>query len=322
MTTSDTSAAAFAAKWRESARREQASSQEHFIDLCRLLGAPTPNEADPSGESYTFEAGAERLSTGRQGRADVWKRGHFGCEYKGAHADLDAAYRQLHDYREALGNPPALVVSDMDRIVVRTNFTGTRPAVHEITLAHLAAGDDRTAEALRVLRAVMLDPEELRPGQTPEEITQLAAARFAEIARSMHERGHDPAHHVNRIVFCLFAEDVRLLPAGIHRCRVPPRRARWSRRAPVPGRRSARRARACARGGGRGPRLCRSLAESSRPSRRASPRPSYPATTALPAGRSTTFTSAEKRPVDARVTGYAEVAPDRVVEVPSPNDSC
>ena len=33
------------------------------------------------------------------------------------------------------------------------------------------------------------------------------------------------------------------------------------------------------------------------------------------------FTSAEKIPVDARVTGYAEVAPDLVVEVASPSDS-
>ena len=44
------SAAEFAAKWRDNARRERASSQEHFIDLCRLLGVPTPNEADPTGE--------------------------------------------------------------------------------------------------------------------------------------------------------------------------------------------------------------------------------------------------------------------------------
>ena len=34
----------------------------------------------------------------------------------------------------------------------------------------------------------------------------------------MHERGHDPeavAHHLNRVVFCLFAEDARLLPPRI-----------------------------------------------------------------------------------------------------------
>ena len=216
--TPDTSAAAFAAKWRENARRENASSQEHFIDLCRLLGVQTPNEADPVGEWYAFEAGAERTSTGRQGRADVWKREHFGWEYKGAHADLAAAYRQLLDYREDLENPPALIVSDMDLIEVHTNFTGTRPDIHRVTLDDLAAGGDRTAEALRVLRAVMLDPAALRPEQTPDEITEIAAARFAEIAQSMHERGHEPeavAHHLNRVVFCLFAEDARLLPDGV-----------------------------------------------------------------------------------------------------------
>ena len=222
------SAADFAAKWRESARRERAASQEHFIDLCRLLGVPTPNEGDPGGESYSFEAGAERTSTGRQGWADVWKRGCFGWEYKGAHADLAAAYRQLLDYREDLENPPALVVSDMDLIEVHTNFTGTRPEVHRITLDDLAEGGDRTAEALRVLRAVMLDPEALRPEQTPDEITEIAAARFAAIARSMRDRGYHPeavAHHLNRVVFCLFAEDARLLPERILTGMIESRRA-------------------------------------------------------------------------------------------------
>jgi len=58
MSIRELSVAQFAAKWRDNARRESASSQEHFIDLCRLLGVQTPAEADPSGESYTFEAGA------------------------------------------------------------------------------------------------------------------------------------------------------------------------------------------------------------------------------------------------------------------------
>jgi len=211
------SATEFAAKWRDSARRERASSQEHFIDLCRMLGVPTPNDP-PASPDYTFEAGVERLSTGRQGWADVWRRGHFGWEYKGAHADLAAAYRQLLDYREDLENPPVLVVSDMDRIEVHTNFTGTRPAVYEITLADIEEGHERTAESLKILRAVMLDPEALRPEQTPDEITRLAAARFAQVAQSMRERGYEPeavAHHLNRVVFCLFAEDARLLPARI-----------------------------------------------------------------------------------------------------------
>ena len=66
-----------------------------------------------------------------------------------------------------------------------------------------------------LLRAVMSEPEALRPRQTPDEVTQIAAARFAVIARSMQERGHEPeavAHFLNRVLFCLVAEDVGLLP--------------------------------------------------------------------------------------------------------------
>ena len=69
-------------------------SQEHFIDLCRMLGVQTPNEADPTGDCYAFEKGAEK-SAGGDGFADVWKRGHFAWEYKGKHKDLKAAYQQL-----------------------------------------------------------------------------------------------------------------------------------------------------------------------------------------------------------------------------------
>ena len=32
----------FIAKWRASELKERSASQEHFIDLCRLLGEPTP----------------------------------------------------------------------------------------------------------------------------------------------------------------------------------------------------------------------------------------------------------------------------------------
>ena len=68
--------AAFIAKWRASELKERSGSQEHFIDLCRLLGEPTPAEADPSGARYCFERGA-RKDTGARGWADVWKRHCF-----------------------------------------------------------------------------------------------------------------------------------------------------------------------------------------------------------------------------------------------------
>jgi hypothetical protein len=55
--------AEFVARWKASTRSERAASQEHFIDLCNLLGAPTPNE-DPTGEDYAFEKGAEKTGGG------------------------------------------------------------------------------------------------------------------------------------------------------------------------------------------------------------------------------------------------------------------
>jgi len=66
----------FVAKWRHATLKESSAAQEHFIDLCRLIGRPTPAEADPTGETFTFEAGATK-QRGGQGWADVWKKGYF-----------------------------------------------------------------------------------------------------------------------------------------------------------------------------------------------------------------------------------------------------
>ena len=68
--------AEFIDKWSRADRTERQAAQEHFIDLCRLLGEPTPNEADDPG-GYTFEKGVSKID-GRSGFADVWKRGCFG----------------------------------------------------------------------------------------------------------------------------------------------------------------------------------------------------------------------------------------------------
>ncbi len=200
---------AFIAKWRASELKERSASQEHFIDLCRLLGEPTPAEADPAGERYCFERGA-RKDTGGDGWADVWKRGCFAWEYKGRRADLDAAFNQLRQYALALENPPLLIVSDMARFRIRTNWTNSVSVTHEFTLDDLADGATRDK-----LKWAMSDPARLRPGETRQTVTERAAATFAELAQGLRDRGHDPqtvAHFVNRLVFCMFAEDVGLLP--------------------------------------------------------------------------------------------------------------
>jgi hypothetical protein len=41
---------AFVSKWRAAEIGERQAAQSHFIDLCRVLGQPSPTDADPKGE--------------------------------------------------------------------------------------------------------------------------------------------------------------------------------------------------------------------------------------------------------------------------------
>lgn len=199
----------FIAKWRASELKERSAAQEHFIDLCRLLGEPTPADADPKGDHYCFEKGA-RKDSGGDGWADVWKRGCFAWEYKGRHANLDDAFDQLRQYALALENPPLLIVSDMHRFRIRTNWTNSVSKTYEFELDNLVDGAVRDK-----LKWAMSDPERLRPSETRQTLTERAAKTFAQLAQSLREQGlvsQEVAHFVNRLVFCMFAEDVGLLP--------------------------------------------------------------------------------------------------------------
>ncbi len=183
-----------------------------------MLGQPTPAEHDSTGAEYAFEkgvvvsAGASKGAKGDYGFADVWWRDKFGWEYKrrGKYKDLKEAYAQLCQYREALGNPYLLVVSDIARTEIHTNFTGTAKQVHVIELEDLAEPKN-----VDLLRRVFTDPQSFKPTITPETITKDVAEQFGTLAEGLHKRDHDPheiAHFLMKCVFCLFAEDVDLLP--------------------------------------------------------------------------------------------------------------
>ncbi|HUU92177.1 MAG TPA: DNA methyltransferase [Phycisphaerae bacterium] len=213
--------AEFVQKWRRTQLPERAASQEHFNDLCRLLGQPTPAEHDATGAEYTFEKGvavtgpASAGAKGKYGFADVWWKGKFGWEYKrkDKYKDLAEAYRELLQYREALGNPPLLVVCDIARTEIHTNFTGTAKQVHVVELDKLAE-----PQSLDLLRRVFTDPESFCPTVTVEAVTEQVADKFAAVAESLRTAGHDPhtaAHFLMKCMFCLFAEDVDLLPQKV-----------------------------------------------------------------------------------------------------------
>lgn len=238
--------AEFKRKWAKYSGKETSAYQEHFNDLCALLGQPSPVSADPTGsESFCFQKrvlkDAELFPSDDGGRvaeepdrergfADVWKRGCFAWEYKGKKKNLDEAYRQLLRYRESLLNPPLLVVCDFDRYIVRTNFNGTVQETKEFTNAQI---DEPWV--LSLLRAVFADPDFLKPQRTTAEVTEKLAQQIGAVARSLQKResvelidaksrrAHSVAQRknlriarfLNRIVFCFFAEDTGLLPKGI-----------------------------------------------------------------------------------------------------------
>jgi len=175
-------------------------------------GGSRAAEADPRGEFYTFEKGVEKTGGGK-GFADVWYENHFAFEYKGKHKDLGAAYGQLLQYHESLGNPPLLVATDTQRYEVHTNYHRTVKRVYRFTNAELPRHEN-----LRVLRALFTDPDSLRPNRTVEGVTEEAASKFARLADGMRARGvesHEAAHFLNKLLFCHFAEDIDLLPKGI-----------------------------------------------------------------------------------------------------------
>ena len=222
-------AAEFVKKWEPFSGKETSGYVSHFDDLCRLLGHETPAEMDPTQTFFCYQRHVPK-DTGRQGFADVYYQGYFGWEYKGKHKDLEAAYRQLLQYRENLANPKLLIVSDFQRIVIRTNFNNTVPKVIEIKLDDLVTGEpvgDTGKSAMEILRLVFFDPDVLNPGESTEKLTAEAAARFARLSdilagRIKPERRRDKpntdeqiARFLTKLIFCLFASDVGLLPKGL-----------------------------------------------------------------------------------------------------------
>ncbi len=198
----------FIEKWRGTTRTERSAAQEHFLDLCDLLGVPKPGDVDRHGTEYTTEKSTRKIGD-TVGFADVWKRHCFAWEYKRERRNLVEAYAQLKQYADALENPPLLIVSDMQEIRVHTNFTNAIAQQHVISLAEL-----RSVEARDLLRNCFLHPERLLPTETRESVTARAAANFANIAVLLRRRDDERrvAHFINKLVFCLFAEDIDLLP--------------------------------------------------------------------------------------------------------------
>ena len=195
----------FIAKWRNVEFGEKQASQEMFLDICALVGHPTPVE---DGNSAAFTS--EKWVPG--GFADAFLEGSFGWEFKGSDSDLTEGLGQLLRYQVHLKTPPLLIVSSFRTIWMQTNFPGMETVRHEIPVRDL---DQR--QNLDKLRYAFFAPAELRPNRSVETVTRETADLFHAIVADMEEHNEDPeklARYLNQIVFCLYAEDAGLLPGA------------------------------------------------------------------------------------------------------------
>jgi hypothetical protein len=116
-------------------------------------------------------------------------------------------------------NPPFLLVVDVGHsFEVFADFTQAGkaylpfpdPRTFRIRLEHLA--DEKVRGRLKL---IWTQPSALDPARQSADVTREISAHLAELAKSLEEAGHKPrvvADFLTRCLFCMFAEDVGLLP--------------------------------------------------------------------------------------------------------------
>ena len=85
---------------------------------------------------------------------------------------------------DALEHPPLLVVCDLDRFRIHTNWTNSVSEVYEFALDDLRDGTIR-----QKLKWVLSDPEKLKPGTTRQALTEQVAGEFAKLAQRLRDNG-------------------------------------------------------------------------------------------------------------------------------------
>ena len=185
-------------------------AQSHFNDLCRLLDIEDPVSAGPQGGMVHLREGGEQDHR-RGGLGGCLAQGLFRPgSTRGRRKDLDRAFAQLLQYAIALENPPLLIVSD----------TNSHSHPHELDQhgpARAMSSPSKTC-GMRQIATRCVRPSPIRsncaPARRARRLTEEAAENFARLALRLRAKGHAPdvvAHFVNRLVFCMFAEDVGLL---------------------------------------------------------------------------------------------------------------
>ena len=170
--------------------------------------------ANQAAESDDLALALDAASAAKKGRiargSEAWDRAMIE-----AHGQADRYARSLPTDEDP---PPFLLVVDVGHVIeLYADFTQKGKAylpfpdarAHRIRLADLAREEVRAK-----LRTLWLDPLSLDPAKVSAAVTREVAGHLAELAKSF-EKKHDPATvaaFLSRCLFCMFAEDIELLP--------------------------------------------------------------------------------------------------------------
>lgn len=67
----------FITKWQRANLSERSACQQHFLDLCDLLGQDKPAGVDPDGAWYCFERGVTKTDVRGQETEQVFRGGYI-----------------------------------------------------------------------------------------------------------------------------------------------------------------------------------------------------------------------------------------------------
>jgi len=239
----------FSAKWYgKKGGAERANFHQFVNDFCHALALPVPDAAEGGvlGE-YQFEGpvpGGSFRSLKASGFIDLYKQGCFILEAKQSYlrdgqaepARIEGsgydrlmrdAYAQARNYAAYLPAErpmvPFLIVADIGRAFeVYFDYAGNGrgfdpfpdPQSYRITLDQL---DD--PKFVKRLRAIWTDPASIDPRRLSADVSRRVALQLADVSSALERRVRDHPEQVQeaslflmRILFCMFAEDVGLLP--------------------------------------------------------------------------------------------------------------
>ena len=221
----------FVANWSNTQLKESASYTTHFDDLCELVGHAKPAHADKTGATFTYQKGALKSDGGQiigHGFADVWFKDHFAIEYKGAgqHKTLTEALKQLRGYAGSLEirtvggvrhRAPMKITAQLQRC---SEDEGLQHSPMLRTWPARMICPRRTSQLFKMVHHLFHNPELLRPQSTIADVTETAARRFADLSESIHKQNpqldtRQVARFLMKMMFCLFCEDVGLLPKNL-----------------------------------------------------------------------------------------------------------